>query len=120
MGPHRRLRMINIAGISGRGGGMREYDRGSTTAIGPRTTSRGITASPLGRRWTIGRRRGQDGRMKRRAAAGSPLPWHTCQKADVQRDGGLRSLTGCRVWETTGPPSDVAGRSADISGGWHI
>ena len=25
---------------------MREYDRGSTTAIGPRTTGRGITASP--------------------------------------------------------------------------
>ena len=32
--------------------------------------------------------RGRDGRVKRRAAAGSPVPWRTCQKADVQRDGG--------------------------------
>jgi len=24
--------------------------------------------------------------MKRRAAAGSPVPWRTCQKADVRRD----------------------------------
>jgi len=26
--------------------------------------------------------------VKPRAAAGSPAPWRTCQKADVQRDGG--------------------------------
>ena len=66
---------------NGRGG-----DWESATAIGPRTTGQGITASPVGRRWTIGRRRGRDGRVKRRAAARSPAPWCTCQKADVQRD----------------------------------
>ena len=48
-----------------------------------------------------------DGRVKRRAVAGSPAPWRTCQKADVQRDGGTRSPTECWVWETTGPPSDA-------------
>jgi len=34
---------------------------------------------------------GRDGRVKRRAAAGSSAPWGTCQKADVQRDGRTRS-----------------------------
>ena len=29
-----------------------------------------------------------DGRVKRRAAAGSPAPWCTCQNADMERDGG--------------------------------
>ena len=96
-----------------------ERDQGSAMAIDPRTMRRGITASPVGRHWTIGQRRGRDGRMKRQAAAGSPAPWCTCQKADVQH-GGTRSLTGCRVWETPGLPSDAAGRSADITGGRHI
>jgi len=96
-----------------------ERDQGSAMAIDPRTMRRGITASPVGRHWTIGQRRGRDGRVKRRAAAGSPAPWCTCQQADVQH-GGTRSLTGCRVWETPGPPSDAAGRSADITGGRHI
>ena len=76
---------------------------GSTTAIGPRTTGRGITASPPP---SDAAGRGRDGRVKRRAAAGSPAPWRTCQKADVQRDRGTRSPTGCWVSETTGPPSD--------------
>ena len=76
----------------------------------------GESPHPLvGRRWTIGRCRGRDGHVKRRAAAGSPAPWRTCQKAGVQRDGGMRSPTGCWVWETTGPPSDTAGwRSAHL------
>ena len=43
---------------------------------------------PVGCRCTIGRRRGRDGRVKRRAVAESPAPWCTCQNADVQRDGG--------------------------------
>ena len=56
------------------------------------------------------------GSVKRRAVAGSPPPWRTCQNADVQRDTGTRSPTGCWVWETTGPPSDAAGwwRSAHL------
>jgi len=29
-------------------------------------------------------------------------------------------IQGVVVWETTGPPSDAAGRSADIAGGRHI
>ena len=29
------------------------------------------------------------------------VPWRTCQKADVQRDGETRLPTGCWVWETT-------------------
>ena len=109
-----RLRTINIAGscalktvrVSVRG----ERDQGSATAIGPRTTGRGITASPLPSDTA-----GQSvdvvggGRVKRRAAAASPAPWRTCQNADVQRDRGTRSQTGCWVWETTGPPSDAAG-----------
>jgi len=123
-GPHRCLWTINIAGSSApktAGKGMGERNWGSTTAIGPRTTGRGITPlPPVGRRWTISRRRGRDGCVKRRAAAGSQAPWRTCQKTDVQRDGGTRSLTGCWVWETTGPPSDAAGRSADIAGCRHI
>ena len=41
--------------------------------------------------------------MKRRAAAGSPVPWHTCRNADVQRNGGTQSPTGSRVRETTAP-----------------
>ena len=53
--------------------------------------------------------RARDECVKWRAAAGSPAPWRTCQKADVQRDGGTRSPTGCWVWETTGPPSDADG-----------
>ena len=54
---HRRLRTINIAGSGAHktaGAGTGERDRGSTTAIGLRTTGRGITASPpVGHRWTI-------------------------------------------------------------------
>jgi len=100
-GPQRRLRTISMVG-SGTpktaGGEEGECDRGSTTAIGPRTTGRGITASPL----SDAAERGRDGCVKRRAVAGSPAPWRTCQKADVQRDGGMRSPTGCWVWETTG------------------
>ena len=75
-GPQRRLRTINIVGS-----GTPKTARGSTTTIGPQTTGRGITASP-----PVGR--GRDGRVKPRAAAGSQAPWRTCQKADVQRDGG--------------------------------
>ena len=98
---------------------------GSATAIGPRTTGRGITASPLPSD-TAGQSVDVAGcaRVKRRAAAGSPapwprpslfyvtmvVPWRTCQKADVQRDGETRLPTGCWVWETTGPPSDDGGR----------
>ena len=115
-----RLRTINTAGSCAlktvRGRVRGESDRGSATAIGPRTTGRESPPPPLSRRmrWTIGRRRGrmhggEDARVKRRAAAASPLPWRTCQNADVQRDRGTRSPTGCWVWETTGPPSDADG-----------
>ena len=31
------------------------------------------------------------------------------------RQRGMWSPTGCRVWETTGPPSDAAGRLADMN-----
>jgi len=32
--------------------------------------------------------------VKRRAAAGSPVPWRTCQKADVQRDAIADRMLG--------------------------
>jgi len=60
---------------NGRGRVRGERDRGSAMAIGPRTTGRGITAPlPVGRHWTVGRRRRRIGRVKRWAAAGSPAP----------------------------------------------
>ena len=70
---------------------MGERDRGRQR---PSARGRQAGESPrpaVGHRWTIGRRRGRDVRVKRRAAAGSPAPWRTCQKADVQHDGGTRS-----------------------------
>jgi len=112
-GFHRRLRTINIAGscmlktVGARVLG--ESDRGSASSPGRRA---GESPPPPPRRTPLDNRatsRG-DGRVKRRAAAGSSAPGRTCQNADVQRDGGTPSPTGCRVWETTGPPSDAAGR----------
>jgi len=87
---HRHLLTINIAGSGApktAGGGYVGAQPGKCS--GPRTTGRGITASPPPRRTPLDNRstsRG-DGRVKRRAVAGSPAPWRTCQKADVQRDG---------------------------------
>ena len=110
MGPHRRLQTINIAGSgapkTARGEGTGERDRGSTTATGPRTTGQGITASLPPHRMPLD----AEGWARETASSGrvSGAVAH-CQKADVQRDGGTRSPTGCWVWETTGPPSDTAG-----------
>ena len=106
-GPRRLLRTINIVG-SGTPktpvSQYRERDRGSTSAPGRRVGE----SPPTPQSDAAGR--GRDVRVKRRAAAGSPALWRTCQKADVQRDEGTRSPTGCLVWETTGPPpSDAAG-----------
>ena len=39
------------------------------------------------------------------------------RRAELRRDA---IATGCWAWETTGPLSDAAGRSADIAGGRHI
>ena len=81
-----------------RGRVWRERDRGSATAIGPRTTGQGITASPPSRRTPLDNRSTSqgDGRVKRRAAAASPAPWRTYQNADLQRDRGTRSpVAGC-------------------------
>ena len=117
-GPHCRLRMINIAGSGapkrpGEGTGKRNSHR--LPDDGP-----GITASPH-QTSVDNRSTSRAGWVRETAGSGRvSAPWHTCQKADMQRDGGLRSPTGCRVWETTGPPSDAAGRSADIVGGRHI
>ena len=125
-GPHRRLRTINIAGSVApktAGGRVRgDRDRGSATAIGPppERRARESPPQPVGRRWTISGRRGRDWRVKRWAAAGSPAPWHTCRNTCWERDGGTLLPTGCRVWESTGPPSDAAGRLADIACGRHI
>jgi len=78
-GPQRRLQTINkvgsgtpkTAGVEGTG----ERDRGSTTTISPWTMGRGITASPVGCRWT------REGWAHETASSG-----RVCQKADVQRD----------------------------------
>ena len=104
---------------------VRWRERGSATGEVRRPSAPGRRAGesphpPVGRRWTIGRCRGRDGHVKRRAAVRSLVPWRTCQKADVQRDGGTRSPTRCWVWETTGLPSHAARRSADIAVGRHI
>jgi len=70
-GPHRRLRTIDIAGgVAPKmaGGGHGEQHQGSTTAIRPPEDGpgnhQGIAASPVGRHWTIGQRRGRDGHVK--------------------------------------------------------
>jgi len=58
---------------------MGERDRGRQR---PSARGRRAGESPrpaVGHRWTIGRRHERDGRVKRRAAAGSLAPWRTCQ-----------------------------------------
>jgi len=93
---------------------MGERDRGSTVAIGYRTTGREITASP---RLTLldNRSTSRAGWARETAAAArSPAPWRTCQKADVQRDGGTRSLTGSRAVGTFDVCSNAAVNS-DLS-----
>jgi len=81
-----------------------ELDRGSTTTIGPRTTGRRITASPVGRRWT---REGWAREMASRGRVSGAVAH--LSKSRCEHDGGTRSPTGCWVCETTGPPSDAAG-----------
>jgi len=100
-GPYR---SINIAGCGAPETSQNGWRlRGSATGdvqwpIGPRTTGRGIAVPPLlPARWTPLDNRStlrKDGQARRRAAAGSPSQWRTCQKADVQRNGGTRSSTG--------------------------
>ena len=91
---------INIAGsgatkTAGEGSGERDLEAHRPSAPGRRPGNHRLALPPVGRRLTIGRRRGRDVRVKRRAAAGSPAPWRTCQ---IRR----RASTGCWVWETTG------------------
>ena len=78
-----------------RGGGYRGSATGEVQwPIGPRTAGQGITARPpqtlLDNRSTMR----ADGRAKRRAAAGSPAPWRTCQNTGWERNEGTRSPTG--------------------------
>jgi len=42
----------------------------------------------------------EDERTKRRAVAGSPAPWRTCQNTDMECDGGMRSPTGLQTLGT--------------------
>jgi len=77
MGPHRRLRTIDTAGGGApktAGGGYRGSAIGE--AQWPSAPGRwaGESPPPVGRHWTISQRRGRIGRVKRRAAAGSPAP----------------------------------------------
>jgi len=111
-GSHRRVRMIDIAG----GGAPQRRETGGGRATGGarlgkcnghRPPDDGLgnrpPPSPVGRHWTIGRRRVRDGHVKQRAAAGSSAPWHTCQNAGRECDGGTRLLTGPQVQEINRP-----------------
>jgi len=74
VGPHRRLQMINIAGSGApkmARGRVRGPRPGKHNGHRPQDDGPGNHClHPVGHRWTIGRRRGQDGRVKQRAAAG--------------------------------------------------
>jgi len=95
---HRRLRTINIAGSGApktAGGGYVGARPGKCSGHPPPDDGPGNhrlppRRTPLDNRSTLW----GDGRVKRRAAAGSPAPWRTCQNTDVQPDGGTRSPTG--------------------------
>jgi len=86
--------------------------------ISPRTTGWGITVSllpppcqtPLDNRSTSW----EDGRVKRRAAAGSLALWRTCHNANMERDGGTQSPTSPQT-PSSGDPRPAVGQSADIS-----
>ena len=138
MGPHRRLWTISMPAVALQkrpGEGTGEHDRGSAVVIGPRTTGRGITASP--RRTPLdndnrltslagwAREMAISGRVSG-AVAHLSKSRHAARRRDAIADRMLGMGTtiviiqGVVVWETTGPPSDAAGRSADIAGGRHI
>ena len=93
-----RLRTINIASscalktvrVEGTGGARPGKCNGHRPADDAPGNHR--LPPPVGHRWTIGRRRGGNGRVKRWAAAASLAPWRTCQNADVQRDRGTRAI----------------------------
>jgi len=95
--------------------------RGSATGeaqwlISPRTTGQGITVPlpSVGRRWTIGRR---CGRMGARQTAGSGRVSDAMARLSKRRCGSQRgdTIADRPPWETPGPPSYAARRSADIS-----
>ena len=81
MGSHRHLQTINIAGS-----GAPKTTREAQRPLAPGRRAGESLPPPVGRRWIIGRRRGRDGRVKRRAAAGSPAPWCTRQNVTGRRD----------------------------------
>ena len=96
--------------------------KGSTTGeaqwlISPRTMGWGITVpllplpcqTPLDNQSTSW----EDGRMKRRAAAGSLALWRTCHNANMERDGGTRSPTGPQT-PSSGDPRPAVGRGRTI------
>ena len=112
----------NVAKRQGDGATGGSVTREAQWLIGPgQHAKESLNQPPPSDNWSTSR---EDGRAKRRAVARSPAPWHTYQNADVERDGVTQSPTRCRVWETTGPPSDAARWSADMSHMsppvWHI
>jgi len=101
---------------NGRGKGLQgERNQKSTMADRPQDGGLGNrrppSQMPLGN-WLKSR---EDGRMKRRAVAGSPALWWTCQSTGWESDEGTRSPTGCRVREMHKP---AVGRGRTI--GWHL
>ena len=64
-------------------GGARPGKRRGRSAPGM-AGRRIVRRTPLDNRSTLR----EDERAERRAAAGSPASWHTCQNADMERDGG--------------------------------
>ena len=76
--------------------------------IGPRTAGRGIAAHPRQTLLDNQSTSQADGRMKRRAAGGSPAPWRTCQNTGWESDGP-------RVQEIHKPAVGCGQWSADIS-----
>jgi len=82
---------------NGRGRVRGECDRGRATAIGPRRWAGESPPPPVGRRKTVGQRCGRDGHVKRRAVAGSPVPWRTCQNQTCSATQGRnrRLDAGC-------------------------
>jgi len=110
-GPHRSINIASGGAPKTSQNGWRlqgERDRGRAMADRPADDGSGNCRAapsppcrtPLDNRSTLR----EDGRAKRRAAAGSPAPWCTCQKADMQCNRGRdrRPAPGHQVWETTG------------------
>jgi len=120
-GSHRRLQTINIAGsgapkTAGEGmGGARPGKRNGHRPPDDGPGNHHLPPLPVGRRWTIGRRRGRDGRVKRPGLRrrGAPVKKQTCsamEGCDCRPDTGYgRQQTRRRTWPYDRPTLRAVG-----------